>query len=129
MAVDIKKVLTSLKERKETMLVWGLGAVALCLGIFLLLGYMRETAPPPSLEVIIKRPKPLQSKEEIAAEAIARLKETQKISPFIDYQDILTKNLFIQSRMARIGDEKIVGGGFDLKGLIQMPNEVKAFIN
>ena len=130
MAIDIKEVLTSLKERKETMLVWGLGAVALCLGIFLLLGYMRETAPPPSLEVVVKRKKLLQSKEEIAAEAIARLKETQKISPFIDYQDILTKNLFIQSRMARIGDEKIVGtGGFDLKGLIQMPDEVKAFIN
>ena len=130
MAVDIKKVITSLKERKETMLVWGLGAVALCLGVFLLLGHTREASPPPSLEVVVKRKKPLKSKEEITEEAITKLKETQKISPFVDYQDILTKNLFIQSRMAQVGDERIIGaGGFVLKGMIRMPDEIKAFIN
>jgi cytochrome c-type biogenesis protein CcmH/NrfF len=130
MAVDIKKILTSLKERKETMLVWGLGAVALCLGIFLLLGYTREASSPPSLEVVVKRKKPLKSKEEIKEEATAKLKEAQKISPFVDYQDILTKNLFIQSRMAQIGDEKIVGaGGFVLKGIIRIADAVKAFID
>ncbi len=130
MAVDIKKVLTSLKERKETTLIWGLGAVALCLGVFLLIGFMRGVSPPPSLEVIVKRKKPLKSNEELAEEVVAKLKQAQKIPPFIDYQDILTKNLFIQSRMARIEGEKISGvGGFVLKGLIQMPDEIKAFIN
>ena len=118
MAVDIKKVLTSLKERKETMLVWGLGVAALCLGIFLLIGYLRGPPPPPSQEVIVRGKKPLKSKEEIEKEAIAELKESQKISPFVDYQDILGKNLFIQSRMVQIGDERIIeAGGFVLKGI------------
>lgn len=118
MAVDIKKILTGFKERKETMLVWGLGAVALCLGIYLLMGYMRGVSPPPSLEVISKRKKPVKSKEEIERKAIAELKESQKIPPFVDYQDILTKNLFIQSRMVRPDDDRPVGaGGFVLKGI------------
>lgn len=118
MAVDIKKILTELKERKETMLVWGLGAVALCLGIYLLMGYMKGVSPPPSLEVIVKKKKPVKSNEEIEREAIAELKESQKIPPFVDYQDILTKNLFIQSRIVQIGDGGIIGaGGFVLKGI------------
>ncbi|MBU4129159.1 hypothetical protein KJ582_03485, partial [bacterium] len=123
MAVDIKKILTELKERKETMLVWGLGAVALCLGIYLLMGYMKGVSPPPSLEVIVKKKKPVKSNEEIEREAIAELKESQKIPPFVDYQDILTKNLFIQSRMAQIEGEGItgVGGGFVLKGILDYP--------
>ncbi|MCG2676316.1 hypothetical protein L6304_03915, partial [bacterium] len=131
MAVDIKKILTGLKERKETMLVWGLGSVALCLGIFLLMGYIRGVSPPPSLEVIVKGKKPVKSKEEIEREAIAELKESQKIPPFVDYQDILTKNLFIQSRMAQIGDERIVGaGGFILKGILDYGmGNIKAIIN
>lgn len=130
MAFDIKGVLKNLKERKETMLAWGLGAIALSLGVFLLVGLMREVSPPPSLEVVIKRKKPMKSKEEIAKEAIAKLKQAQKIPPFVNYRGILIKNLFIQSRMAQIGDERIVGaGGFVLKGIIQMPDEVKAFID
>lgn len=131
MAVDIKKALSSLKERKETMLVWGLGAVALCLVVFLLFGYTRGVSPPSILEVVVKRKGPVKSKEEIAEEAITKLKETQKIPPFIDYQDILTKNLFIQSRMAQIEGEGItgVGGGFVLKGLLDYPGNIKAVIN
>ncbi len=118
MAVDIKKVLSSLKERKETMLVWGLGVVALSLGVFILIGYIRGVSPPPILEVVVRRKKPLKSKEEI----IAQLKEAQKIPPFVDYHHILTKNLFMQSRMARIEGERIVGvGGFVLKGIIERP--------
>ncbi|MCK4626783.1 MAG: hypothetical protein KAV00_15840 [Phycisphaerae bacterium] len=129
MAVDIKKVLASLKERKETMLVWGLGAVVLCLGVFLLIGFMRGASLPPSLEVVVKRKKPLKSKEEITEEAIAELKETQKIPPFIDYQDILTKNLFIQSRMVSIEGEVRMGtGGFDLKGIWKETGKIVAFI-
>lgn len=129
MAVDIKKVLISLKERKETMLVWGLGAVALCLGIFLLLGYMREISPPSSLEVIAKRKKPLKSKAEIREEVVAKLKETQRISPFLDYQDILTKNLFIQSRMVPIeGEIKVGTKGFNLKGIWKETGRIVAFI-
>jgi len=131
MAVDIKKVLTSLKERKETMLVWGLGATALCLGVFLLAGYMKGTSPPPSLEVVVKRKKPLKSKEKIAEEAVAKVRETQKIPPFINYQDILAKNLFIQSRMVRLEGEKIFGvGGFVLKGILDYGmGNIKAVIN
>lgn len=131
MAVDIKKVLSSLKERKETMLVWGLGAVAFALGTFLLIGYTRGGSPPPSLEVVVKREKPREKKEEIAEEAIAKLKESQKIPPFIDYQDILTKNLFIQSRMVQIEGEGITGvGGFVLKGILDYGiGNIKAVIN
>ncbi|MCK4648874.1 hypothetical protein KAT51_05055 [bacterium] len=130
MAFDIKGVLKNLKERKETMLAWGLGAIALSLGVFLLAGLMREVSPPPSLEVIIKRKKPMKSKEEIAKEAIAKLKEAQKIPPFVNYRDILLKNLFMQSRIAQIEGARIIGvGGFALKGIIQIADETKAFIN
>ncbi|HEA47522.1 MAG TPA: hypothetical protein ENH97_03865 [bacterium] len=131
MAVDIKKVLTSLKERKETMLVWGLGVAALCLGIFLLIGYLRGPPPPPSQEVIVRGKKPLKSKEEIEKEAIAELKESQKISPFVDYQDILGKNLFIQSRLDRIEGARIaIVGGFILKGILDYGmGNIKAVIN
>ncbi len=129
MAVDIKKVFTSLKERKETMLVWGLGVAALCLGIFLLIGYLRGPPPPPSQEVIVRGKKPLKSKEEIEKEAIAELKESQKISPFIDYQDILTKNLFLQSRMVPLEEEGRAGtGGFALKGIWKETGRIVAFI-
>ncbi len=129
MAVDIKKVLTSLKERKETMLVWGLGAAALCLGVFLLTGYMRGTSPPPSLEVVVKRKKLLKSKEEIAEEAVAKVRETQKIPSFINYQDILAKNLFIQSRMVRIGEGRRAGvGGFNLIGIYKSPAGIAALL-
>jgi len=129
MAVDIKKVLTSLKERKETMLVWGLGAVALCLGVSLLLGYVRETSLPPSLEVVVKRKKPLKSKEEIAEEAVAKIRETQKIPPFINYQDILTKNLFMQSRIAQIEEERRAGvGGFNLIGIYESMGGIAALM-
>ncbi len=129
MAVDIKRVLRGLKERKETMLVWGLGAVALCLGAFLLIGYIRGISPPPPEEVVVKRKEPLKSKEEIIEEAITKLKEARKIPPFIEYQDILTKNLFLQSRMARIVGEEIVEvGGFVLKGIWKEAEKVVAFI-
>ena len=130
MAIDIKKILTGLKERKETMLVRGLGAITIFLAVFLLIGYMRGISPPTSLEVIVKRKRPMKSNEEIAEEAVAELKEAQKIPPFISYQDILTRNLFIQSRMARVEEEGIVGvGGFVLKGIIQVEDEIKAFID
>ncbi len=130
MAVDIKKVLTSLKERKETTLVWGLGAVALCLGVFLFIGFMRGVSPPASLEAIIKRTKSPESREEIAEKVVAKLKETQKIPPFIDYQDILTRSLFIKSRVGiGIGEPGEGTGVFELKGLIEIPDKVKAFIN
>jgi hypothetical protein len=129
MAVDIKKVLTSLKEKKETMLVWGLGAAAFVLGVFLLMGYIRGVSPPPSLEVVVKRKRPMKSKEEIAEEAIAKLKDSQKIPPFINYQKILTKNLFMESRMARIKGERVVGvGGFVLKGMWKERKRMVALI-
>lgn len=129
MAVDIKKILMGFKGRKETMLVWGLGAVAFCLGLFLLIGYMQEAPLPISLDVVVRKKKPVKSKEAVAAEAIARLKESQKIPPFISYQDILTKNLFIQSRMVQVEEKRIVRvGGFVLKGIWEETERVVAFI-
>ena len=131
MAIDIKKVLTSLKERKETMLVWGLGAIAFALGAFFLFGYLKGAPPPPSRRLVVKGEKPLVSKEERAEAAVAELKRSQKIPPFIDYQDILTKNLFIQSRTGANGEEKKVGiKDFQLKGIFDYGRgDVAAFIN